>query len=492
MLSPSREECLQLANKGGPIPLTREVLADMETPLSVYWKLAHEEPFSFLLESVTGGDQLARYSVIGVRPKKVARSKGSTLREITQARETKRELEPGEDPVKAIFDMVPQIDQELCIGLPKLCGGAVGIIGYDYIRHVEKLPYLAEDDLDIDDVAMMLMETVVVFDHAKNLIQIITLSDGTDESYLAAEAEAERILAKMRAPLPVLPRSKGEKPEFEFNMTADDYKDIVRRCREYIVAGDIFQVVPSRRTEAAASCHPVTFYRAIRSLNPSPYMFFFRFGDYDVVGASPEILTAVSGGVARVRPIAGTRPRGATPAEDDALAEDLLADKKERAEHIMLVDLGRNDLGRVCQYGTVTVDELMIIERYSHVMHIVSNVTGMLQPGMTAAELVRATFPAGTVSGAPKVRAMEIIEEVEPTRRGIYAGAIGYFSASGDLDIAITIRTALMKNGRAYIQSGGGIVYDSDPEFEYQESVNKAKAMMHALEIAETGLEGQI
>ena len=489
MLAQSRDEYLRLAQGGGPIPLTRAVLADMETPLSAYWKLAHDETHSFLLESVTGGDQLARYSIIGVRPRKVIRARNGQLREISRGKESHRALAEGEDPLALAFSEVGQIREELLHDLPRLCGGAVGLIGYDYVRQIEDLPNSTTDDLEVDDVAMMLMESVVVFDHVKNVILLIALADGSEEDYIRAEAEVERLLQRLKSPLPSLPRTKGAPPVFTQNVSQEEYESMVLQAIEYIRAGDAFQIVPSLRNEAGVTAHPLTIYRALRSLNPSPYMFLFRFGDFDVVGASPELLVGLAHGEARVRPIAGTRPRGADPEEDQRLADELLADEKERAEHIMLVDLGRNDIGRVSEYGSVEVKDLMVIERYSHVMHIVSSVTGKLRPEVSPSELIRASFPAGTVSGAPKVRAMEIIDELEPTRRGLYAGSVGYFSATGDLDLAIAIRTALLKGGKAYVQAGAGVGYDSGPAKEYQECLNKAQAMMRAIEMAQRGLE---
>jgi anthranilate synthase component 1 len=374
------------------------------------------------------------------------------------------------------------------LGLPKFLGGAVGTVSYDYVRFVEKLPDGNLDDLQVDDVALMLTESTVVFDHAKNLMRIIVLADGSDEAYERAAEKIEAIKKKLAAPLPNLPETRSQVGEIEANVSQADYEKMVERCVEYIGAGDAIQVVPSLRFQRATDAHPLSVYRALRSLNPSPYMFLLRLGDYDVVGASPEILIGLEGDTARVRPIAGTRPRGATHAADHELEEELLADAKERAEHIMLVDLGRNDLGRVCEYGSVEVSELMIVERYSHVMHIVSDVIGKLRPEFDAIDLVRATFPAGTLSGAPKIRAMEIIDELEPTRRGVYAGAVGYFGAGGNVDLAIAIRTIVMKDGQAYVQAGAGVVFDSVPEREYQECANKAQAALKAVELAHHGL----
>lgn len=489
VLSPTKDEFLKATGGARPMPVCRDLLADMETPLSAYWKLAHDEKFSFLLESVTGGEQLARYSIIGFRPRTVLRTKGKRARRITEAGETVHELQKGVDPLDLLkTEMAAPAPVEVP-GLPKFCGGAVGMLGYDIVRFFEKLPDLQKDDLDVDDMAMMLADKVVVFDHARNQIKIIVQASGTAASYDEAVAEIERIAERLEQPLPELPCAETEPIELKRSAPPEDYTRAVSRAIEYIGAGDGFQFVISQRLEAEFNGHPLTLYRALRSLNPSPYMFLLRYDDFDLVGASPEILVSLDHDVARVRPIAGTRWRGGTPAEDEALATELLADEKERAEHIMLVDLGRNDLGRVCEYGTVQVNELMVIERYSHVMHIVSDVTGRLRSGSDAFDLIRATFPAGTVSGAPKVRAMEIIDELEPTRRGSYAGSVGYIGANGNMDLCITIRTILLKNGKAYVQAGSGIVWDSVPERELEECNNKAGAPRRALELAAEGLK---
>lgn len=488
MLTPSRDEYLEQARLGGPIPVFRDILADMETPLSAYWKLAHDETHSFLLESVTGGEHLARYSVIGVRPRLVVRSKNGTVRKLSKGTVTRHDL-LQEDPLAFIREEVPTIRPELLHDLPKFCGGAVGMISYDYARFIEDLPDENEDDLNIDDIAMMVIDSMVVFDHAKNLVRIVALADGSEEGYEDAKAEIERIKSKLKGSLPELPRYKGGANPVEANIDQAQFEEGVNKIIDYIAAGDCIQAVPSLRFETQVEAHPLSVYRALRSLNPSPYMFFLRFEDFDIVGASPEILVGLSGDTARVRPIAGTRPRGETYFEDLELEKELLADEKERAEHIMLVDLGRNDLGRVCEYGSVEVEELMTVERYSHVMHIVSSVTGKLDKEMDGVDLVRACFPAGTVSGAQKVRAMEIIDEIETNRRGLYAGAVGYFSVTGEVDLAIAIRTILLKNGKAYVQAGAGIVYDSLPSKEYDECASKAKAALRAIEIAQNGLE---
>jgi len=466
----------------------RDLLADIETPLSAYWKLSHDQTYSFLLESVTGGEQLARYSILGVGPKRVLRTKNQNVSIQSGDQIETRTLAPGEDPLDALRDQMAGQDVLKVDGLPAFVGGAVGIMSYDLVRFFEQLPDTCADDLQVDDLAMMITDTVVVFDHAKNVIRVIVTAEGTEAGYNQAVAEIDRVIARLQEPIPALPSFTGEPHEVKSNVTQPQFEHMVERMIEYISAGDGIQMVPAQRFQTDVEAHPLTVYRALRSLNPSPYMFILRFGDFDVVGASPELLVSLHGSTARVRPIAGTRWRGATPEEDIALEEELLADEKERAEHIMLVDLGRNDLGRVCDYGSVKVNELMVIERYSHVMHIVSDVTGTLQSDKDAFDLIRASFPAGTVSGAPKVRAMQIIDELEPTRRGLYAGSVGFVSHTGDFDACIAIRTIYLKNGIAYVQAGGGVVYDSVPEKEYVESRNKAKAALKAIEMAQRGL----
>jgi anthranilate synthase component 1 len=366
--------------------------------------------------------------------------------------------------------------------------GAVGLLAYDVVRYFERLPDTTEDDLNVDAMAMMRADTVVVFDHAKNLIRVIVMTDGSGVSYDEAAQEIDWVLNRLSGPLPQLPAGTYPVHPVESNVTKEEFEHMVTRMIEYITQGDGIQMVPSQRFSTKADAHPLTIYRALRSINPSPYMFLLRFGDFDLVGASPELLVSVHGRKTRVRPIAGTRWRGKTQEEDNALAAELISDEKERAEHIMLVDLGRNDLGRVCEYGSVVVNELMVIERYSHVMHIVSDVTGTLAEDKDAFDLFRACHPAGTVSGAPKVRAMQIMDELEPTRRGSYAGSVGFFSHAGDLDTCIAIRTIYIKDGVAHVQAGGGVVYDSIPEKEYEESRNKAKAALRAIEMAQLGL----
>jgi len=487
MQVPSKADFLAQTSGGRRMPVYRDVLADMETPLSAYWKLAHDEPFSFLLESVTGGEQLARYSILGVRPRCVLRCKGRTARRLAVKEDSRFELPEGRDPLHLLEQELVGRDTVMPPGMPKFAGGAVGFLSYDFVRYLEKLPDTQNDDLKLDDMAMMIADTVVVFDHARNLIRILVLCEGSGEAYERACAEIERVVASLRRPLPTLPASRLAAQAPLQNMDQDTFEEGVCAAKDYIRQGDAIQIVLSQRFSTRMDAHPVSVYRALRSLNPSPYMFLLRFGDLDLVGASPELHVGLQGGLAHVRPIAGTRWRGSTPAEDEALAAELLADEKERAEHIMLVDLGRNDLGRVSEIGSVQVNELMVVERYSHVMHIVSDVTGRLAKNKSPYDLLRASFPAGTVSGAPKVRAMQIIDELEPTRRGCYAGAIGYISSTGDLDTCIAIRTILIKDGVAHVQVGAGIVHDSDPAREYEETLNKARACLKAIEMAQTG-----
>lgn len=395
----------------------------------------------------------------------------------------------GQTPLDVVRRLVQDCGYARVEGLPPFTGGAVGMLSYDIVRFFERLPDKTVDDLECDDLAMLLCETIVAFDHARNRILVISHADDRPGSYDRAAAEIAAVIQRLRAPLPALPERRGEPPRFTSNMSRDGYEQAVRKTIELIRAGDGVQMVISQRFSTPFHAHPLSLYRALRSLNPSPYMYLLRFGDYDVVGASPEILVTLKDRQVRVRPIAGTRPRGSTEEEDKQLELELLADEKERAEHIMLVDLGRNDIGRIAEPGSVCVNDFMIVERYSHVMHIVSDVTGIARAEMDAFDVFRACFPAGTVSGAPKVRAMEIIEELEPTRRGCYAGAVGYFGFNQDMDMAIAIRTVFLKDGVAHVQAGAGIVFDSVPEREWEECHNKARAVMRAIEMAEAGLE---
>lgn len=499
MYSLTREQFCDLAQCYNLIPLYREILADLETPVSAFMKVAQGD-YTFLLESVEGGERLGRYSFIGFDPSLVLKTKN---RQVEILRSKKREtfsLAEEEDPLHILKRLMQEFRWVGDPTLPPFAGGAVGYLGYDIVRFFERLPDLKPDDLQLPDCFLLFTENLLVFDHVRHRIKVLVNArvEGEDPSvaYSQAVARIEEMIARLHTPLSLSPKTPYEKTtlasrsfQLSANMTPDQFCSAVRRAKEYIAAGDIFQVVLSQRFTTRTNAHPLNIYRALRTINPSPYMYYLSYGDLKVIGSSPEILVTEKRGKVTVRPIAGTIRRGQTPEEDLENERRLLSDEKERAEHIMLVDLGRNDIGRVCRYGSVRVSELMVIERYSHVMHIVSNVEGELAPGRDAFDVFRACFPAGTVSGAPKIRAMEIIEELEPTKRGPYAGAIGYFSFSGEMDTAITIRTIVLKGQDAYIQVGAGIVADSIPEREHQECLNKAKALMKALEMAEAGLE---
>src|SRR5512143_528631 len=495
MFQPSLEEFKQKAKEGNLIPVYREILADMETPVSAFLRI-DDGRHSFLLESMEGGEKWARYSFLGRRPSVVVRSYGRKV-EITRTGKIE-ERSFKNDPLDTINEVLSEYSPVPDPSLPRFFGGAVGFMGYDVVRFFEDLPDREKSGLDIPDIFFMITDTLVIFDNITHRIKVVSNAHINGKSVTAAYKEAtEKIDALVRklkqgkrSTLNVQrSRKKAKEHRLTSNFTRARYEQAVLKAKEYIKAGDIFQVVPSQRFETNINIEPYEIYRALRLINPSPYMYFLRGGDVTVVGASPEVMVRLEGGRIDLRPIAGTRRRGVTEEEDKALAEELLADPKERAEHIMLVDLGRNDVGRVSDAGSVNVSELMVIERYSHVMHIVSNVRGTLSRGRDAYDVIRACFPAGTVSGAPKIRAMEIIDELEPTRRGPYAGAVGYFGFSGNMDTCITIRTLIIKDGVAYIQAGGGVVADSDPAAEYQETVNKAKAMMRAVEMAEKGLD---
>jgi len=492
MLTPGRDEFLKIARQGSLIPVYREILADRITPVSAFEKIAGDGG-AFLLESVEGGERLGRYSFLGSDPFLTLRSKGRTTT-VTEEHGTRTVLlAPGDDALTLLKELLARYRFVETPGLPRFCGGAVGFLAYDMVRFFEKLPEDTVDDLNLDDCCFLFTDTLLIFDHVKHRVKVLCnarVEGDPKAAYDRAAARIEELIARLRTPiLPLATPPDPNRVEVAANMTQADYEAIVERCKEYIAAGDAFQVVPSLRFSVRVNACPFELYRALRSVNPSPYMYYLDLGERQVVGSSPEILVTVEDRTVTVRPIAGTRPRGETLQEDARLAEDLLADEKERAEHIMLVDLGRNDIGRVCEYGTVTVDELMVIERYSHVMHIVSNVTGRLAQGKDVFDVMRACFPAGTLTGAPKVRAMEIIEELEPTRRGLYGGAVGYFSFNGDMDFAIAIRTMLLEGNTAYIQAGAGVVADSVPANEYQECVNKARALLTAIEMAQAGLE---
>jgi anthranilate synthase component 1 len=488
MYKPSLSEVKELAGQGNLVPVYRELPADLETPVSVYLKLRGSGP-SFLLESVEGGEQVGRYSFLGVNPALVLTARNGR---ISVGRNGEQELVEARDPLEAVKQVLSRYRIVRVPGLPRFVGGAVGTMSYDLVRYFERLPAIAHDDLDLPVCQFLVTDTLVAFDHARHRLLVIahaSLNGDPERDYAVACNKIDAIVARLRQPL-TLPGAPAWRIEDDLrsNLSQADFEAMVGQAKEYIAAGDIFQVVLSQRFERRTGAEPFSIYRALRMLNPSPYMVFLDLNDTQLIASSPEMHVRLDGGVAQLRPIAGTRRRGASEAEDQTLAQELLADPKERAEHVMLVDLGRNDLGRVCDYGSVHVPGLMSIERYSHVMHIVSSVQGQLRPDLDAFDLLRATFPAGTVSGAPKVRAMEIIEELESVCRGPYAGAIGYFGYDGNMDSCITIRTIVMRGQTAYIQAGAGIVADSDPAREYEETVNKARALAEAIKIAERGL----
>ncbi|MCC6189920.1 MAG: anthranilate synthase component I [Anaerolineales bacterium] len=469
-------------------PLVREVAADLETPTSVFLKLGGQGP-AFLLESVEGGERVARYSFIGVNPSQQYRLRGGQIERRGPGGVETLPAPPGRDALHVLEAELRQYQSAHVDGLPRFVGGLVGCLGYETIRQFEPrlqpLPVLP----DLPQGLFLLADTLVAFDHARRSLFLIAHAFGGDAP--AAEARLDALEARLAAPLPQpVPAEAPLAAPVRSNLRPDEYETLVRAAREHIAAGDIFQVVLSQRLSRETSARPFDIYRALRRLNPSPYMFFFDFGEVDgepfyLLGASPEMFVRLEGRRASLRPIAGTRPRGASAAEDARLEAELRADPKERAEHVMLVDLGRNDLGRVCVYGTVTVPEFFAIERYSHVMHLVSHVEGELRPELTAFDLVRAAFPAGTVSGAPKVRAMEIIGALEGQARGPYAGAVGYFGFDGAMDTCLAIRTLVGRGRAVSVQAGAGIVADSVPEREYQETLNKAQAVLRAVEIAE-------
>jgi anthranilate synthase component I len=492
MIQPSLQEAIKLAEQASVIPICKDVLGDLLTPASAFLRVAHGRRRVFLLESVEGGERLARYSFIGWDPFLVARGKGSSVW-IEQQGEVVREETHGLDKLRQIskkFKPAPLPD------LPPFLGGGVGYFAYDLIRQFEKLPNLAGDDLGIDDYHVMYFSNILAFDHLRHRIHIIANifnhrnSEGLEDKYRDAVLRIEQIEKRLTIPISLpSPAVMDAIPEPVSNLSEATYYNNVETAKSHIQAGDIFQTVLSQRFAMKISCDPFDIYRALRFINPSPYMFFLRMDNLHLVGASPEMLVKVSNGRAEYGPIAGTRPRGAVPEEDERLRRELLSDEKERAEHVMLVDLGRNDLGRVCKYGTVKVTDLMRIEKYSHVMHLVSSVEGEMRDDLDCFDALESCLPAGTVSGAPKVRAMEIIENLEPCRRGVYGGAVGYVDFSGNLDTCIALRTLMIKDNVAYIQAGGGIVADSDPKREREESMNKARALIGAVKLAHEGLK---
>jgi len=477
MYYPTLEEVRKLGKEGNLVPVYREIVADLETPVSAFLKI-NRGGYSFLLESVEGGERLARYSFIGTEPYQVLTTKG----------------EDKADPLPPIAEELGKYRMVPVAGLPKFCGGAVGYLAYEAVTRFEELPSPESDPLNLPESVFMLVDTVLIFDHVTHKIKVLShahLDGDIEAAYKKAVDKIDMLVDRLNQPLKVSQQMNaysgpaGESSPTS-NFSKEEYAANVTRIKDYITAGEAIQVVPSQRLSQPTSAAPFEIYRALRTINPSPYMFFLDFADFHIIGASPEILVRVEDGKVMTRPLAGTRPRGKTPEEDVELEQELRNDEKERAEHIMLVDLGRNDIGRVSKPGTVEVSELMDVERYSHVMHLVTHVQGDLRQDMSAFDALRACFPAGTVSGAPKIRAMEIIAEVETEKRGPYAGAAGYFSFSGNMDMAISIRTMVMARGIAYTQAGGGIVYDSVPDLEHEETMNKAGALLRAISQAES------
>jgi len=483
----------QLAAEGyNRIPLVLETFADLDTPLSVYLKLANQ-PHTYLLESVVGGERFGRYSFIGLAADTRIEVRGYECSEYERGKLKSRARH--DDPLRFVEQYHARFKAAPQAGLPRFCGGLVGYFGYDTVRYIERRLANVQkpDPLGVPDILLMLSEELAIVDNLSGKLSLVVYADpARDGAYQAGRRRLAELLAKLRAPVKIPDGVPATSEAAVSGFGEAAYLAAVDRAKRYIFDGDIMQVVPSQRMSKRFKATPLALYRALRTINPSPYMFFFDFGEFNVVGASPEILVRREGEAVTVRPIAGTRRRGKNADEDAALATELLADAKERAEHIMLVDLGRNDIGRVAQTGSVRVTEQMVIERYSHVMHIVSNVEAKLKPGLNAIDVLRATFPAGTVSGAPKVRAMEIIDELEPVKRGVYSGAVGYLGFNGDMDVAIALRTAVVKDGMLHVQAGGGVVADSVPQAEWQETQSKARALLRAAEMAEAGLDSRL
>lgn len=477
--TPSLADVRRMAGRGNIVPIYREVRADLETPVSAYLKVARG-PYSFLLESVEGGERQGRYSFIGTEPYRVHSG--------THAEG---------DPLHVVQEELARFHSVQVPGLPRFHGGAVGYLGYEVVTHFEpRVPVTGRDVLGVPESWLMFTDTLLVFDHLKHSIKAVAhvrLDGDIDASYRAAERKIDELVERLATPLgalPYVPFSGVRGDEVKSNWEHQDFLDAVKRAKEYITAGDIIQVVLSQRLSRRTGAHPFEVYRSLRAINPSPYLFFLRFQDTYLVGSSPELLVNIEEGTVEVHPIAGTRRRGETPLDDERLAEELRHDPKEIAEHVMLLDLGRNDVGRVSEPGSVSVNQKLDLEFYSHVMHLVSHVTGRLRKDMSAYDALRAAYPAGTVSGAPKIRAMEIISELESDQRGPYSGGVGFFDLSGNIETCITIRTLLMKDGMAHVQAGAGIVYDSDPQKEYEECWQKARALLAALDDAERGEGG--
>jgi anthranilate synthase component 1 len=489
MIQPDFKTFRRLAQQGNLVPIYETYTADLLTPVGAYLRIARAAKYSFLLESVEGGETIGRYTFAGVNPEEVFRASGRRCTLVTGG----KEVHFDQNPVEQLRRLTARYRSVRVPGLPPLVSGAIGYFSYDMVRLVERIPDTGRDDVGVDDCVMMFYLGLLAFDHVKHRVWVIrnvfTEGPGSLRSkYDAAIREIRRTRRLLEKPLPpARPTRRAGPLRVRSNMTKSRFTSAVERAKEYIRAGDAFQIVVSQRFEARTNANPLEIYRALRVVNPSPYLYYLKLGDMSVVGSSPEMLVKVQGRDAVYRPLAGTQPRGRNEKEDQELEEKLLADPKERAEHVMLVDLGRNDLGRVCEYGSVKAERLMFVERYSHVMHLASSLRGCLRKNVDCFDALMACFPAGTLSGAPKVRAMQIIDELEPTRRGVYAGAILYLDFSGNLDSCIGLRTLVAKNGRAYVQAGAGIVADSIPEREYEESGNKARAVLKALEIAHRG-----
>ena len=492
---PSFADFEKLTKEGDLIPVYREILADMETPVSVLMKL-QKRSCAFLLESVEGGEKWGRYTFLGADPKAVFRVRGEEVI-IEERGAIERHKHQGQ-PLKFLKELIGNYRPVAVDGCPRFYGGAVGFLGYDMVRYFERLPARAADDLDTDDAVFLIMDRMIIFDNVRHTIKVVACGfTGGDAAPAAVYEDCRKRIDEMLALLGSQEEGIGagepavslDAPPLQSNMTRDFFEEMVKRAKDYIVDGDIIQVVLSQRFQMENHLSPLNLYRALRYVNPSPYLFFLKLRDVTLIGSSPEVLVRLEEKTVELRPIAGTRKRGRNEQEDRQLADDLLQDPKERAEHVMLVDLGRNDLGRIAGIGTVQVTQLMTVERYSHVMHLVSNIQAQLSAGKDAFDVLQAAFPAGTLSGAPKIRAMEIIDELEPTRRGPYGGAVGYFSFNGNMDFGITIRTIMLKGGRIFIQVGAGIVADSDPGLEYQETLNKAEGMKQAIMLALKGFE---
>lgn len=491
MFQPSFDEFASMAKRGNLIPVYREILADVETPVSVLMKL-QEKNHVYLLESVEGGEKWGRYSFLGTDAGVIFQVRGEDIIVTEKDRVTKRAH--NGNPMQYLRDLLNRYQPVSVPGLPRFYGGAVGYLGYDMVRYFEKLPGGQKDDLGLDEAVFVISDSTMIFDNVRHTIKVVACAytedaESLEDCYAASCRKIEDMVKTLSTPAAHQEKDSADAGEIPFtsNMTEEQYEAVVEKAKEYIAAGDIIQVVLSQRFQTECQSNPVDLYRALRFVNPSPYLFFLKLGDATLIGSSPEVMVRLEEQTMELRPIAGTRKRGRTEQEDRQLSDELLSDEKERAEHVMLVDLGRNDLGRVAQTGSVQVNQYMVVEKYSHVMHLVSNVRAQLARDRDAFDVLAATFPAGTLTGAPKVRAMDIIDELEPLKRGTYGGAVGYFSFNGNMDFCITIRTMLVKDGKVFIQAGAGIVYDSIPEKEHQESLNKARAMSQAVRLAASG-----